>query len=88
MFWNVFRPGNFSQKWIFYDEKTEKLIFFLDFQKSIFRKSKTFPFFGICIIKYPLGISLLRKRKPWARFSLMRLVYRVHSVPAARRDQL
>ena len=29
MFWNVFRPGNFSQKWIFYDEKTEKLFFFL-----------------------------------------------------------
>ena len=27
MFGNVFRPGNFSQKWIFYDEKTEKLIF-------------------------------------------------------------
>ena len=26
MFWNVFRPGNFSQKWIFYDEKTEKTL--------------------------------------------------------------
>ena len=43
MFWNVFRPGNFSQKWIFYDEKTEKLIFFLlDFQKSIFRVLKNY----------------------------------------------
>ena len=34
MFWNVFRPGNFSQKWIFYDEKTEKLIFFLSIFKN------------------------------------------------------
>ena len=46
MFWNVFRPGNFSQKWIFYDEKTEKLIFFrfskIDisvFEKLFFRFS-------------------------------------------------
>ena len=35
MFWNVFRPGNFSQKWIFYDEKTEKLIFSSDFKNRV-----------------------------------------------------
>ena len=35
MFWNVFRPGNFSQKWIFYDEKTEKLFFFSIFKNRV-----------------------------------------------------
>ena len=44
MFWNVFRPGNFSQKWIFYDEKTEKLIFFSIFKNRYFENRKHFRF--------------------------------------------
>ena len=59
MFWNVFRPGNFSQKLIFYDEKTEKM--------KIFQISKfdiSYFIFSIFVLSYPITWGSLGASAP------------------------